>query len=223
MVRVTSPEEAVEVVFRAILGDKLDRDSLSARNLAELMGQTTGFIYHHWGALDPFLLEVSGLGWKALVAEVASAADAKGTGAAIAAAYLEFAVSHPTLYWLMAERRMNDELVRSTLARGAALPSYGAWLSFLDIARRTDPSISPARARLLHAAAHGFASQLLSGRLTSTPETAPIPPKELCARIAADLGELFFAPPAASAPVRAKSARGTPGPGKKHRAKPRRP
>ncbi|NOU29629.1 MAG: WHG domain-containing protein, partial [Polyangiaceae bacterium] len=184
-----------------------------------LMGQTTGFIYHHWGALDPFLLEVSGLGWKALVAEVAAAAASKGTGAAIAAAYLEFAVSHPTLYWLMAERRMNDELVRSTFARGAALPSYGAWVSFLEIARRTDPTITPARARLVHAAAHGFASQLLSGRLTSTPETAAIPPRELCARITADLGELFFTAPGAK---RAKSARPAP-PGKKQRPGRRRP
>ena len=92
-------------------------------------------------------------------AEVAAAAASKGTGAAIASAYLEFAVSHPTLYWLMAERRFDrPELLRQNrLSLGPLL-----WGSFVALVERHGGSAVDAQ--LLFATLHGLVSLHASGR-----------------------------------------------------------
>jgi len=150
------------------------REELSARWVAKALGQTTGTLYHHWGSFDAFLLEVSGIGWQRLVASVVAAYENEPTARTLVRSYIEFALAHPVLYWLLAERPLPRDLVRERLARGEALPSHVAFQDFVRLLGRLAPegAIDLAGARALHAAAHGLASQLLSGRLVSTPDVA---------------------------------------------------
>ncbi len=148
----------------------LSRDELSARFVAKALGQTTGFLYHHWGSFDAFLLEVSGIGWQRLVAAVVAAYERDPTPLSIPRAYVAFAAAHPVLYWLCAERPLPAAPVREALETGRALPSFAAWTAFAELLERAAPGTTLAQARALHAAAHGLASQLLSGRLASMPD-----------------------------------------------------
>ena len=148
----------------------LGREDLSARSVARALGQTTGFLYHHWGSFDAFLIEVSGLGWQRLVDALVRAYDKRAEPRDVLHAYLEFAAESPVLYWLLAERPLAPDITRATLERGAALPSFKAWQAIFALISRAEPGITLAGARAVHAAVHGVASQLLSHRLGSMPD-----------------------------------------------------
>jgi AcrR family transcriptional regulator len=164
-------EQAPELICDLLQKKRsLDRDELSARWVAKALGQTTGVIYHHWGSFDGFLLEVSGIGWERLVTFVVDAYRKHPAAQTIARSYVDFALAYPVLYWLLAERPLPRDVVRSKLDSGSGLPSFAAFGRFLVLLSEVDPTLNVADARALHAAAHGLASQMLSGRLLSTPD-----------------------------------------------------
>ena len=175
----------------------LSRDELSARFVAKALGQTTGFLYHHWGSFDAFLLEVSGIGWQRLVGALVAAYEREPTPLSIPRAYVAFAVAHPVLYWLCAERPLPVAPVREALAAGRALPSFAAWTAFASLLERAAPGTTLAQARALHAAAHGLAAQLLSGRLASTPDAVARGEAEIVDDVCRAIAAAHFPPPRA--------------------------
>jgi len=168
------------------------REELSARAIAKALGQTTGFLYHHWGSLDAFLFEVSGLGWQRLVESVVRAYDVDRDARAIVHSYIDFAADNPVLYWLLAERPLSMSIVRSTLKRGATLPSFKAFVTYFELLSRAEPGVTLTRARAMHAAAHGIASQLLSNRLGSTPDALEKGERALAREMSDSIAEAFF-------------------------------
>ncbi len=168
------------------------REELSARVVAKALGQTTGFLYHHWGSFDGFLFEVSGIGWKRLVDTVVEAYErSEGDPRSIVFAYIDFAAENPVLYWLLAERPLSADVVQSTLASGE-LPSFAAFLDYFKLVKSVEPTTTIASARAMHAAAHGLASQLLSGRLGSTPDTVGRDEREVAREAAQVIADVFF-------------------------------
>lgn len=187
----------------------LDRSELSARWVAKKLGQTTGFLYHHWGSFDAFLLDVSGLGWKRLVASLARAYERKPTLAVLLESYIDFASSKPVLYWLMAERALSPELLREQLGNGRALPSFEGLKEMIILLARALPGVTLPQARALHAAIHGLASQMLSNRLGSMPDTFGHSERKIAGEIAIEIGRLFAAPDATE-PRASRSPAGDP-------------
>jgi len=153
--------EEVQTVCDALGRGLLTAQSLGARSIAKLLGRTTGLLYHHWGSLDGFLLEVAHLGWQRLATDLAP--KAQGPLADLAEGYLQFAFDHPALYHLMAERRLDWARLRAEgrLSQGASLDMWDAVAARLEDAGSTNPSED---ARLLYAGLHGLASLALSGR-----------------------------------------------------------
>ena len=153
--------EEVSRVCDALASGELTADTLGARRVADLLGRTTGLLYHHWGSLDGFLHEVAQLGWTRM-------ADALMEHALhpvqdLAEAYLRFAFQHPALYHLMSERRFDWARLRADgrLSAGAGLDLWDALTSRLSSAGSDAPAED---ARLLYASLHGLASLALSGR-----------------------------------------------------------
>jgi AcrR family transcriptional regulator len=178
-VRVTSPEQAVEVVFQAILNHSLERDEISARNVAERIGQTTGFLYHHWGSLDAFLEEIASGGWGLLLDAVRLPfTRATASLASVCVAYVDFALTHPTLYWTMALRPLPALDAPRNL--GAA--------DFCRFLEQMDSKCSSIRASAIHASLHGLATHALSGRLGGGSTTL----SQVGQKLALDLGTVFF-------------------------------
>jgi AcrR family transcriptional regulator len=184
----------------------LERSELSARWVARELGQTTGFLYHHWGSFDAFLLEVSGLGWRRLVAALIRAFEKKKTLVALIDAYVDFALAHPVLYWLLAERPLPGDVVKERLAKGVPLPSFAGFEELIALLSRAMPELTIVRARALHAAAHGLVSQVLSHRLASMPDTFQRPEREVAREIAADIATAFSSPRTSRSPARGPKA-----------------
>ncbi len=172
----------------------LERSELSARWVARELGQTTGFLYHHWGSFDAFLLEVSGIGWQRLVASLVRAYDKKKTLTALVEAYLDFALAKPVLYWLLAERALSNDLLRERLGEGSPLPSFAGFEELMTLLGRALPGVTVTQARALHAAAHGLASQLLSHRLGSMPDTFGRAERVVAREVAAEIAHAFERP-----------------------------
>ena len=155
------PDAAIQTVCDALASGDLSADTLGARRIATLLGRTTGLLYHHWGSLDGFLLEVAHAGWQRLGVDLmrlgpASVAD-------LADGYLRFAFRHPALYHVMVERRLDWERLRSEgrLGGGASLDLWDAFAKRLTLAGSTTPAEDT---RLIYAALHGLAALAHSGR-----------------------------------------------------------
>lgn len=168
--RISDPQAAIRHIFSVLMKGDIARDDITARKVSYLLGQTTGYLYHHFHSFDGFIVEVTGLGWSSLVTDLEEALAKHGRGAALVNAYIEFALVHPTLYWLMAERPLNPELVRErSRDDGKGLPSYAAWLAFLALVGKIEPKVDPDQLRMKLACMHGICSQALSGRLNALP------------------------------------------------------
>ena len=143
LVRSISRQDAPAFVCDLLQrGAVLGREDLSARSVAKALGQTTGFLYHHWGSFDAFLFEVSGLGWQRLVDALVRAYAKLEAPRDVLHAYVEFAAEHPVLYWLLAERTLAPDVTRAMLEGGAALPSFKAWQAILALMSRAEPGIT---------------------------------------------------------------------------------
>ena len=183
-------EQAPELICDLLQKKRsLDRDELSARWVAKARGQTTGVIYHHGGSFDGFLLEVSGLGGDRLVTFVVDAYKKTPLPRTIGRSYVDFALQYPVLYWLLAERPLPRDVVKAKLDSGVGLPSFPAFGRFIMLLSEIDPTLTIADARALHAAAHGLASQMLSGRLLSTPDVKDRDVREVAYEVADAIAE----------------------------------
>ncbi|WP_437592795.1 TetR/AcrR family transcriptional regulator [Sorangium sp. So ce1000] len=158
---VTDADEPVERVFVALCEGRLTRDDLTARKIAAFLGQTTMVLYHHFGSLDGFLIRVDGLGWRRLAERLDARARAGADAPSLAVGYVEFALRHPDLYWLMAERRFDRARLREQGRLRLARP---LWSSFVDLLRHHGSRRPEEDTHVLFAGLHGIAMLALSGR-----------------------------------------------------------
>ncbi|WP_437281541.1 WHG domain-containing protein [Sorangium sp. So ce375] len=158
---VMNADEPVERVFVALCEGRLTRDDLTARKLAAFLGQTTMVLYHHFGSLDGFLICVDGLGWRWLVELLDARARAGADARSLAVGYVEFALRHPDLYWLMAERRFDRARLREQGRLRLAPP---LWSSFVELLRQHGSRRPEEDTYVLFAGLHGIAMLALSGR-----------------------------------------------------------
>jgi AcrR family transcriptional regulator len=184
--------EPTEKIIRALSRKTLTRDTLTARRVAELLGQTTGYIYHHWGSFDGFLLAASARGWERLVVAITKAYDDTSDPFEIPVGFMRFAIDYPEVYWLLAERPLNKDSVKAHLKEKGHLPAYTAWKAYMALLGRAAPHVSRTDARLLHATVHGLASQLQLGQI------APASPNratevESALALAREIGKRLFA------------------------------
>ncbi|WP_437839147.1 TetR/AcrR family transcriptional regulator [Sorangium sp. So ce1153] len=158
---VTDADEPVARVFQALCEGRLTRDDLTARKIAAFLGQTTMVLYHHFGSLDGFLIRVDGAGWRRLADLLEGRARAGADLRSLAVGYVEFALRHPDLYWLMAERRFDRARLREQGRLRLARPLWGA---FVELLRRYGSTRPAEDTHVLFAGLHGIAMLTLSGR-----------------------------------------------------------
>ncbi|WP_437768536.1 TetR-like C-terminal domain-containing protein [Sorangium sp. So ce281] len=158
---VMDADEPVERVFMALCEGRLTRDELTARKIAAFLGQTTMVLYHHFGSLDGFLIRVDGLGWRRLAERLDARARAGADARSLAVGYVEFALRHPDLYWLMAERRFDRARLREQGRLRLARP---LWSSFVELLRHHGSRRPEEDTYVLFAGLHGIAMLALSGR-----------------------------------------------------------
>jgi AcrR family transcriptional regulator len=151
----------VERVLSALISGELTREDLTARRLSAFLGQSTMGLYHHFGSLDGFLIQVDGAGWDLLVDTLRRRAG-EGAGLAdLAISYLDFAFQHPHLYWLMAERRFDREALRKEQRLSREQP---LWSTFTELVRQHGGKSPVEDTRVLFAGLHGLAVLTLNGR-----------------------------------------------------------
>ncbi|WP_157906661.1 TetR/AcrR family transcriptional regulator [Sorangium cellulosum] len=158
---VMDADEPVGRVFVALCEGRLTRDDLTARKIAAFLGQTTMVLYHHFGSLDGFLIRVDGLGWRRLAERLDARARAGADARSLAVGYVEFALCHPDLYWLMAERRFDRARLREQGRLRLARP---LWSSFVELLRHHGSRRPEEDTYVLFAGLHGIAMLALSGR-----------------------------------------------------------
>ncbi|WP_437310155.1 TetR-like C-terminal domain-containing protein [Sorangium sp. So ce388] len=158
---VTDADEPVARVFQALCEGRLTRDDLTARKIAAFLGQTTMVLYHHFGSLDGFLIRVDGAGWRRLADLLEGRARAGADLRSLAVGYVEFALRHPDLYWLMAERRFDRARLHEQGRLRLARPLWGA---FVELLRRYGSTRPAEDTHVLFAGLHGIAMLTLSGR-----------------------------------------------------------
>lgn len=159
--RMKEPPDAVKRVLSALISGELTREDLTTRRISAFLGQSTMGLYHHFGSLDGFLIQVDGAGWSQLVATLRRRDEEGANLGELLVSYLDFAFRHPHLYWLMAERRFDRDALRKEqrLSREQAL-----WGAFTELVRRHGSSQPAEDTRVLFAGIHGLASLTLSGR-----------------------------------------------------------
>ncbi|WP_437602412.1 TetR/AcrR family transcriptional regulator [Sorangium sp. So ce590] len=158
---VTEADEPVERVFQALYDGRLARDDLTARKIAAFLGQTTMVLYHHFGSLDGFLIRIDGAGWRRLAELLEARARAGADARSLAVGYVEFALRHPDLYWLMAERRFDRARLRE---QGRLRLTRPLWSGFVELLRRYGSARPAEDTHVLFAGLHGIAMLALSGR-----------------------------------------------------------
>lgn len=160
--------DPTEKIIRALARKTLTRDTITARRVAELLGQTTGFIYHHWGSFDGLLLATTARGWERLVAATSAAYEERSDPFDLPVGFLKFTIDFPEIYWLLAERPIGKEVVRAYQKEHGHLPAYTAWKAYMALLGKAAPHATRTDARLLHASIHGLASQLQMGQISPT-------------------------------------------------------
>ncbi|XYI01443.1 TetR/AcrR family transcriptional regulator [Sorangium sp. So ce1128] len=195
---VTDADEPVARVFQALCEGRLTRDDLTARKIAAFLGQTTMVLYHHFGSLDGFLIRVDGAGWRRLAELLEARARAGADVRSLAVGYVEFALRHPDLYWLMAERRFDRARLREQGRLQLARP---LWSAFVELLRRYGSTRPAEDTHVLFAGLHGIATLTLSGR-ANLGEDPATPDEEVAFAAARRLAELVLParPPAPPAP-----------------------
>ncbi|WP_437579955.1 TetR/AcrR family transcriptional regulator [Sorangium sp. So ce887] len=185
---VMDADEPVERVFQALCDGRLARDELTARKIAAFLGQTTMVLYHHFGSLDGFLIRVDGAGWRRLAELLEARARAGADARSLAVGYVEFALRHPDLYWLMAERRFDRARLREEGRLRLARP---LWSGFVELLRRYGSACPAEDTHVLFAGLHGIAMLALSGRanLGEGPVNPGEGPANLGRDLAANLGQ----------------------------------
>lgn len=159
---MTTADEMVDRVFRALLRGELETDDLGARRLSAWLGQSTMGLYHHFGSLDGFLIRVDGEGWRYLLDRL-DRAQREGAGLEqLGLSYVTFAMDHPALYEIMAVRSFDRARLRAEGRLRAEMPLLDGFHQLLSRAGSIDPERD---ALLVFAGLHGLASLATSGRL----------------------------------------------------------
>ncbi|MEV0264691.1 TetR/AcrR family transcriptional regulator [Streptomyces sp. NPDC050617] len=172
---------------------------LSLRAVARRAGVSATAPYRHYADRDALVSAVAAEGYRELAAHLAAVHPAPTTPddlAAVAVAYVRFALDHPPLFRVMfAEPCDPDNAERA--AATAAISEY-----VRDIVRHAFPGADPdALSTPVWALVHGLAFLHLDGKLdTSSPEA-------VAAQVRDSVHALFAASPALSQAVAAPSKR----------------
>jgi hypothetical protein len=167
-----TPSRLVQRVFTALLANRLSREHLSARRLSAFLGRSTIGLYHHFGSLDGFLIQVDGLGWQQLLGELERAAsngkrrdgsfDAEGALRAVALGYVDFANRYPCLYWLMTARPFDRAALRKAGRLRLETPLLLGFSKLLAACGSAEPETDLI---LAFSALHGLVNLVEGGRL----------------------------------------------------------
>ncbi len=125
----------VSRIFDDLLSGAIDASHLSARRLAARLGVTTGWLYHHHGSLDGFLLEVAALGARHLLGLLTDDLYAS------VETLIRFEKDHPALYDLMFLRPWGY-LDRALLDYSAGDALQHVWSHLANMARE-EGSVTP--------------------------------------------------------------------------------
>lgn len=137
-------------------------DGLTLRGLARQAGVSAAAPYHHFRHRADVIAAVAEAGWQGLGAALADARQAtqSGTLAAMASAYVDFAIAHPALYGVMylAVRANGESDPEAALGIGVACNEFRLAL----LAREPETHLASAEgldvaAMALWSAAHGIA------------------------------------------------------------------
>jgi AcrR family transcriptional regulator len=134
-------------------------EGLTLRGLARQAGVSPAAPYHHFRDRAQVVAAVAEAGWVRLAAALAAARKAahRRTLAAMAAAYVDFAVAHPALYTVMHQYARAGAGRSSTEVRGLGLACHEIRLALL--ARNESPHDESLEVTVaaLWSAAHGIA------------------------------------------------------------------
>jgi hypothetical protein len=151
-------ERLVARAFDALRRGEIGRADLTARKLTAVLDQSTIVLYHRFGSLDGFLIRIDGAGWRLLLTELQRASSLEE----VAIAYVDFAVRHRDLYWLMTEHPFDRKALR---ARGQLRLEATLLSAFRELLARHGSRDPEANTFVAFAALHGLASLALGGRL----------------------------------------------------------
>ena len=165
----------LQAAVRTIRTDGVD--GLTLRGVGSTLGVSRTALYRHFADKAALLAAVAAEGFRMLRAELTDAWDRSGRGfdgfQAMGAAYVQFAVTHPSHYRVMfgADISGVTDAELSTEGAGAfqVLVSAIVELQAAALARRDDPR---QMALFVWAATHGVAMLAIDGRLG--PETSAI-------------------------------------------------
>jgi AcrR family transcriptional regulator len=167
---------------------------LSLRAVARRAGVAPSAPYRHYADRDALLSAVAAVGYRHLAEALATAHPAPATTddlAAVAVAYVQFALRRPALFWVM----FGEPCDRDSAERVAATEAIAAYVS--EIVRRAFSGAEPQPlATGIWALVHGLAWLYLDGKLqASDPDIADnqvraIVHAILSARFDARLGEI---------------------------------
>ncbi len=165
-------EELKEIAIRAgfEMMDEKGYQGFSARGVAAKMGYTVGTIYHLFGDLDTFILNVNARTLDEWYEDEVSRAPKKAEQLVryYAHSYLAYARAHYNRWSALFEHRMQDDapvpkwyapkMMRMfDLIEGAVMPHVG-----------DDPKAAARLAKLMWASVHGISTLSLQGKLDQT-------------------------------------------------------
>jgi AcrR family transcriptional regulator len=142
---------------------------LSVRAVARRAGVSPGAPYRHYADRDALVSAVAAEGYRELAGYLGDAHPSPSTPddlAAVAVAYVRFALEHPALFRMMFGEPCDSDSTERVAATTAIAEYVGA------LVRRAFPSADPdALSTAVWAVVHGLAFLHLDGKLdTSTPE-----------------------------------------------------
>lgn len=153
--------DPVQQIAQALASGELAFRDLGARKVARHIGRTTGVIYHHYGSLDGFVLQVVNAGWALMAVRLGEQAEAPLVELAVE--WLRFAFDHPELYRTMTEYPFDWDEVRDAegVISGGGLE---LWDAVVERVRACNADSPEDHVRALYAMVHGLAIMALSGR-----------------------------------------------------------
>ncbi|MEZ4219931.1 MAG: TetR-like C-terminal domain-containing protein [Polyangiaceae bacterium] len=151
-------------VLEALRSGQLKASALTARGVSQVLGKTTGALYHHHGSLDGFLHRVAQAGFAELGASLGRTLEHQGSVEDVAAAFVAFGLDNPELHFLMFEKRYDWSSLRETGALPQTMPGLTLWNALVATLQARGVAEPELTARLLYAGLHGLVSLGISGR-----------------------------------------------------------
>jgi AcrR family transcriptional regulator len=143
---------------------------LSLRAVARRAGVAPSAPYRHYAGRDALMSEVAAVGYRELAEHLAAAhpsPSAPGDLAAVAVAYVQFALQRPALFRVM----FGEPCDPDSIDRAAATEAISAYVA--AIVRQAFPGVDPAAlSTAVWALVHGLALLHLDGKLDATSPAA---------------------------------------------------